>query len=179
MLMTDTPEWYVLHTYSGYENVAKENLENVVDKFNLKNRIFDIVIPTEEVVEERNGKKKLVVHKLYPGYIYINMIYGDDIWHHIIHTRGVTSFVGPNARAVPLSKEEVDRLGLEKEGTPVDKTDFAEGDEVEIIDGPLAKSVGKITVVDKEKEQISILMEMFGRETNVDLKFSQVRKINK
>ncbi|MBQ8844497.1 MAG: transcription termination/antitermination factor NusG [Clostridia bacterium] len=171
---SNEPKWYVLHTFSGYENVAKENLETVVDKFGLSNRIFDIIIPTEDVIEEKNGKKKLVTRKSMPCYILVKMIYGDDLWHNITRTRGITGFVGPKGRPLALTEEEVIKLRLEKINV---ETDLAVGDKVEIIDGPLDKMIGTINNVDSENNNVTVSVEMFGRETSVDLEFNQVRKI--
>ena len=175
MVQTDEPKWYVLHTFSGYENVAKENLENVVDKFELHDRIFDIIIPMEDVIEEKNGKKKLVQRKVMPCYLLVKMIYGDDLWHNITRTRGITGFVGPKGRPLALTEDEVLKLRLEKVKV---ETDLSVGDDVEIIEGPLDKMVGKILSVDAENQTLVVVIEMFGRETNVDLTFSQVHKIN-
>ena len=168
-------KWYVLHTFSGYENVAKENLETVVEKFNLQDRIFDVVIPMEDVVEEKNGKKKLVQRKSMPCYILAKIKYADDIWHNIIHTRGITGFVGPKGRPLALTEAEVIKLRLEKIKVEVN---LAEGDEVEIVDGALNGMIGKVTAVDSEAGTASVNVEMFGRETAVEVELSQIRKIN-
>jgi len=168
-------KWYALHTFSGYENVAKENLETVVEKFNLQDRIFDIIIPMEDVVEEKNGKKKLVQRKSMPCYILAKIKYADDIWHNIIHTRGVTGFVGPNGRPWPLSQEEVIKLRLEKIKVEVD---LNTGDKVEIIDGALNGMIADVTAVNTETGIASVVVEMFGRETAVEVELSQIRKIN-
>ena len=167
-------KWYVLHTFSGYENVAKENLETVVDKFNLQDRIFDIVIPMEEVVEEKNGKKKLVERKAMPCYILAKIKYADDLWHNITRTRGITGFTGPNGRPLPLTDEEVMKLRLEKIKVEVD---LKLGDKVEVVDGPLNGMIGLVTAVNPEMNLLTVAVEMFGRETAVDLAFSQVHKI--
>lgn len=168
-------KWYVLHTFSGYENVAKENLETVVSKFNLQDRIFDIVIPMEDVVEEKKGKKVLVQRKAMPTYILVKMKYADDIWHHVIHTRGITGFVGPMGRPLALKEEDVIKLRLEQIKV---ETDLAVGDRVEVVDGPLNGMIGQITAVNPESNVLTITLEMFGRETSVELAFSQVHKIN-
>jgi len=167
-------KWYVLHTLSGYENVAKTNLEMVVKKYNMEDRVFDILIPMEESIEERNGKKKLVQHKLLPSYIVVKMIYGDDLWHNITRTRGITGFVGPMGRALPLSDDEVRRLHLEK---VVVNVDIKPNDKIEVVDGPLNGFVGTVMSVDLQNSKIKANVEMFGRDTAVDLDFSQVRKI--
>lgn len=168
-------KWYALHTFSGYENVAKENLETVIDKFNLHDRIFDIIIPMEEVVEEKNGKKKLVSRKSMPTYIFVKIKYADDLWHNITRTRGITGFVGPNGRPLALPDEEVMKLRLEKIKVEVD---LNVGDKVEIFDGPLNGMIGEITAVNPEMNVLTVNVEMFGRETAVDLEFAQVHKIN-
>lgn len=168
------PKWYVLHTFSGYENVAKENLETVVEKFNLQDRIFDIIIPEEDVIEEKNGKKKLVTRKSMPCYLLVKMIYGDDLWHNVTRTRGITGFVGPKGRPLALTEEEVMKLRLEKIKV---ETDLEVGDKVEIIEGPLDKMIGNVVAVNAEGGLVTVSVEMFGRENNVELEFSQVHKI--
>ena len=168
-------KWYVLHTFSGYENVAKENLETVVEKFNLQDRIFDIVIPMEDVVEEKNGKKKLVQRKAMPCYILVKMKYADDLWHNVTRTRGITGFVGPKGRPLALTESEVVKLRLEKIKVEID---LAVGDKVEIVDGPLNGMIGSVTDVNTEAGTASLMVEMFGRETAVDVELSQVHKIN-
>ncbi len=169
-----TAKWYVLHTYSGYEQVAKDNLEVVIKKYHLEDRIFDIVIPMEEVVEEKNGKKKLVSKKLLPSYILVKIKYADDLWHNITRTRGITGFAGPKGRPLPLTEEEIRKLHLEK--TVVD-SDLKAFDRIEVIDGPLNTFVGTITSVNLATQKCQVNVEMFGRETEVELDFSQVRKI--
>ena len=168
-------KWYVLHTFSGYENVAKENLEIVKDKYNLQHRIFDIVIPMEDVVEEKNGKQKIVSRKVMPGYIIVKMIYGDDIWHAVTRTRGITGFVGPKGRPLPLTDEEIRKMRLEK-NTVVDIT-ISENDKVEVLDGALNGFVGTVIAVDRDHAKLKVMVEMFGRDTPVDLNLDQVRKI--
>ena len=169
------PKWYVLKTINGYENVAKENLQQTVEKYNLQNRIFDIVIPMEDVLEEKRGKKVLVPKKMMPGYIIVKMMYGDDIWHAVTRTRGITGFVGPKGRPLPLTEEEIRQMRLEK-NTVVDIT-IAENDKVEVLDGALNGFVGTVVAVDKENAKLKVMVEMFGRDTPVDLSLEQVRKI--
>ena len=170
----ENAKWYVLHTFSGYENVAKENLENVVEKFGLQDRIFDIIIPMEEVIEDRNGKKKLIRRKVMPCYLIVKMIYGDDIWHNITRTRGITGFVGPKGRPLALTEDEVRKLKLEK--IKVD-LELHVGDKVEIIDGPLDKFVGTVLEFDPVEYRAKVVVEMFGRETETMLDYSQIRKV--
>lgn len=168
--------WYVLHTFSGYENVAKQNLEIVTNKYNLQERIFDIVIPMEDVVEDKNGKRKVVSRKIMPGYIYVKMIYGDDIWHAVTRTRGITGFVGPKGRPLPLTEEETLKMHLEK--VTVISVDLSVDDKVEVLDGPLNGFVGTVVSVDAQGKKCRVIVEMFGRETPVDLGLEQVRKVN-
>ena len=168
-------KWYVLHTFSGYENVAKDNLETVVEKFNLQDRIFDIIIPMEDVVEEKNGKKRLVQRKAMPCYILVKMKYADDLWHNVTRTRGITGFVGPKGRPLALTDEEVRKLRLENIKVEID---LQAGDRIEIISGPLNGMVGQVKEVNAETGVASVVVEMFGRETTVDVETSQVRKIN-
>ena len=167
-------KWYALHTFSGYENVAKENLETVVTKFGLQNRIFDIIIPMESVVEEKNGKKKLVERKSMPCYIFVKMIYGDDLWHNVTRTRGITGFVGPNGRPLALTEEEVRKNKLEKIKV---EANLQIGDKIEVIDGPLEGTIGQVQSVDAENGIATVLVEMFGREAPDDLDYTQMRKI--
>ena len=169
------PQWYVLHTYSGYENIAKENLETVAVKYGLQDRIMDIVIPMENVIQEKNGKKKLVQRKAMPCYILVKMKYADDLWHNVTRTRGITGFVGPKGRPLALTDAEVVKLKLEKIKIEVD---VEKGDKVEIIDGPLSGMIGDVVEVNSENETASVIVEMFGRETTVDVELSQIRKIN-
>ena len=172
----ENAKWYVLHTFSGYENVAKENLEIVKDKYNLQERIFDIVIPMEDVVEDKNGKKKIVSRKVMPGYIMVKMIYGDDIWHAVTRTRGITGFVGPKGRPLHLTEEEIRKMRLEK-NTVVDIT-ITENDKVEVLDGALNGFIGTVISVDRENAKCRVMVEMFGRDTPVDLNLDQIRRVD-
>lgn len=169
-------KWYVLHTYSGYENVAKENLEIVIDKYSLQERIFDIIIPMEDVVEDKNGKRKVVTRKIMPGYIMVKMIYGDDIWHAITRTRGITGFVGPKGRPLPLTEDEIRKMHLEK--VEVVDIDIKVNDKVEVMEGALNGFIGTVVSVDVEALKCRVVVEMFGRETPVDLNLNQVRKVD-
>ena len=172
----ESAKWYVLHTYSGYENVAKENLEIVIDKYSLQERVFDIIIPMEDVVEEKNGKRQVVSRKLMPGYIIVKMIYGDDIWHAITRTRGITGFVGPKGRPLPLTEDEIHKMRLEK--VLVVATDLEEGNKVEVLEGALNGFVGTVVSVDAVANKCRVIVEMFGRETPVDLSLEQVKKVD-
>ncbi|MBE5746004.1 MAG: transcription termination/antitermination protein NusG [Clostridiales bacterium] len=175
MEMDTEAKWYVLHTMPGYENVAKENLERVVEKNNITHRVFDIVIPMEDAVEEKNGKKVIVTRKLMPTYLFVKMIYGDDIWHRIVGTRGITGFVGPKGRPLELPDEDIVKMRLEK--TEVDIT-IEIGDQVEILDGALKGQIGSVVEINKEQLTAKVSIEMFGRENFVDVNLDEIRKIN-
>ena len=171
----ESADWYALHTYAGYENVARENLGIVIDKYSLQERVFDIIIPMEDVVEEKKGKREVVSRRLMPGYIFVKMIYGDDIWHAITRTRGITGFVGPKGRPIPLTADEIHKMRLEK--TAVVATDLTEGDKVEVLEGALNGFVGTVISVDAVNNKCRVIVEMFGRETPVDLSLEQVKKV--
>ena len=167
----ENAKWYVLHTYSGYENQVEMNLKMVFEKNNLTDRLFEITSPMEEVLEEKNGKKKLVKRKMYPCYVLIKMDYDNSMWHIITQTRGVTGFVGPQGRPLPLTEDEIRRMHLEK---VVAKTDYKPGDTVKIISGPLEDFVGKIETIDAENQKCRVSVSMFGRQTPVDLELYQI-----
>lgn len=171
------PKWYALHVFAGYEAVAKQNLEITIDKYGLQDRIFQIVIPMEDVLEEKRGKKVLVPKKIMPGYMMVKMIYGDDIWHAVTRTQYISAFVGPKGRPVPIRDDEAKRMGLdggERVGAKID-LEVKVGDLVEIIEGSLATFVGKVKVVDQENQKVIASVEMFGRESEVELGFNQIR----
>ncbi len=174
MEMNTEPKWYVLHTSLGYENVAKENLLRVVEKNNLTNRVFDIIIPMEEVVEEKKGKKVIVQKKLMPTYLLVKMIYGDDIWHTITRTRGITGFVGPKGRPLELTEEEIVKMRLEKGEADIT---LKIGDKVEILDGALKGQVGTVNDINKETLVCKVIVEMFGRENVVDVNLDEIRRL--
>ena len=167
-------KWYVLHVFNGYEHVAQENLERVAEKFNLQDRIFEIVIPMEEVLEEKNGKKQIVEKKIMPSYILVKMIYGDDIWHTITGTRGITGFVGPKGRPLPLTEKEIVNMRLEKQEADLS---IKKGDQVEVIEGSFNGYTGTVINSDIENEKCKVKVEMFGREVEVDFNLDQIRKI--
>lgn len=170
------PKWYALKVYAGYENVAKRNLENTIEKYSLQDRIFEIVIPMEDELVEKRGKKVLVPRKIMTGYILVKMLYGDDIWHAVIHTENISSFVGPTGHPVPISDEEARRLGLD--GGKLDaKVDINVkiGDVIEIIDGSLSGFVGTVKDINPDEQKLTALVEMFGRESEVELRFNQIR----
>lgn len=170
----ENAKWYVLHTYSGYENQVEMNLKMVFEKNNLTDRLFEITIPMEEVLEEKNGKKKLVKRKMYPCYVLIKMDYDNSMWHIITQTRGVTGFVGPQGRPLPLTEDEIRRMHLEK---IIAKADYSVGDTVKITEGALADFVGKIETIDNENQKCRVSVSMFGRQTPVDLELYQIEPV--
>ena len=174
------PKWYALHVNSGYENVAKQNLEISIEKYNLQDRILQIVIPMEDELVEKRGKKVLVPKKIMPGYMLVKMLYGDDIWHAVTRTQYVNSFVGPKGRPICITDEEARRLGLDSavQSEAKIELDVKVGDMVEIIDGSLASFVGTVKSVDNENQKVVCLVEMFGRESEVELGFNQIRISN-
>ena len=175
--MTEQARWYVIHTYSGYETLVKDSLEKLIENNNLQERIVDIMIPTDETVEEKaSGKKKIVVRKKLPCYVFLKMVYSNDLWYLITNTRGVTGFVGPQGRPLPLSKEEVARMGLETR-LQLDEIDFVVGDTVKIINGPLESQSGKILEINTETQKAKVNVEMFGRPMDVEVDLVQVKKI--
>ena len=168
-------EWYVIHTYSGYENKVKTTLEQVVENRGLHDYIQEIEIPVEEIVEIKDGKKKTSLRKIYPGYALIKMVLTDEIWYIVRNTRGVTGFVGPNSRPIPLTDEELAMMGVETDWEPI--VDYGEGDSVKVINGPLEGFIGAVEEVNMEKKRVRVLVSMFGRETPVELEFTQVLRI--
>ena len=169
-------KWYVIHTYSGYEAMVKDSLEKLIENNNLQENIFEIQIPTEETLEEKaNGKKKIVERKKFPCYVFLKMIYSNDIWFLVTNTRGVTGFVGPQGRPLPLTDEEVARMGLVKVAINVD---FTVGDEVTIVSGPLESFSGKVISLNEATQKAMVNIEMFGRATDVEVTFVQIKKID-
>ena len=168
-------KWYVIHTYSGYEAMVKDSLEKLIENNNLQENIFEIQIPMEEMLEEKaNGKKKIVERKKFPCYVFLKMIYSNDIWYLVTSTRGVTGFVGPQGRPLPLTDDEVARMGLIKVAIDVD---FVVGDTVKIVSGPLESFSGKVVSLNESAQKAMINVEMFGRATDVEVDFVQVKKI--
>ncbi|HRR89509.1 MAG TPA: transcription termination/antitermination protein NusG [Eubacteriales bacterium] len=167
--------WYVLHTYSGYEGIVEDNLRNMVENNNLQNYIFEVKVPVEDDVIEKNGKKKVVQRRKFPSYVFIKMIYTSRIWYYVTQTRGVTGFVGPGGRPQPLDADEVKRMGLEI----IDVADFniKVGDNVQIVSGPLEKFVGVVESISGERQKVKVIVSMFGRQTPVELDFSQVERM--
>lgn len=171
----DDAKWYVIHTYSGYENKVKLTLEQIVENRGIQDYIQEVSVPMEEVVEIKDGKKKTSMKKLYPGYVLVKMILNDEIWYIVRNTRGVTGFVGPNSRPVALTEEELAIMGMTTEWDPI--IDYSVGDSVKVISGPLDGFIGIVEQINTEKKKVRVLVSMFGRETPVDLEFTQVISI--
>lgn len=172
--MDEQAKWYVLHTYSGYENMVKVNLEMVFKKNNMLDRLEEITIPMEDVVEEKNGKRKIVQRKMFPCYVLVKMRYDNSMWHMVVNTRGVTGFVGPQGRPIPLTEDEIKHMHLEK---IVVETEFKVGDKVNVTDGPLSGFIGDIEAINPELGKAKVIVSMFGRPTPVELELYQIEPI--
>ena len=168
------PRWYVIHTYSGYENKVKTDLEKTVKNRELEDYFFEIVVPMEEQIEIKEGKRKTNLKKVFPGYVLIKMIVTDSTWYIVRNTRGVTGFVGSGTNPIPLTDDEIRAMGFE--AVPV-KVDYEVKDSVKIIAGALEGFVGTVEEINKEKGKVKVIVSMFGRETPVELEFSQVQKV--
>ena len=168
------PRWYVVHTYSGYENKAKTDLEKTIINRELEDYFFDIIVPMEEQIEIKDGKKKTNLKKVFPGYVLIKMIVTEETWYIVRNTRGVTGFVGSGTDPIPLTDEEIKSMGFEDVNINVD---YDINDQVQIINGAFENFVGTVQEINKEKNKVKVLVSMFGRETPVELEFSQVQKI--
>ena len=166
--------WYVVHTYSGYENKVAQNLTTIVENRRLQELINEVRVPTEIVPEVKDGKTREVERKLFPGYVLVKMVMTDDSWYIVRNTRGVTGFVGPSSKPVPLTEAEVDALGVDTRETSVD---YKEGDSVEILSGPLEGFVGLVESIDKDKGKVNVKVSMFGRETPAELELAQVKPV--
>ncbi len=169
--MEDRGNWYVVHTYSGYENKVMANIEKIVENRNMQDIIFEVKVPIEEQIEIKNGKKKITQKKIFPGYVLVKMIMTDESWYVVRNTRGVTGFVGPGSKPVPLSDFEIKNLGVER--VPV-KLDAKVGNSVKVISGPFENFVGTIQEINNEKQKVKVMVSMFGRETPVELEFVQI-----
>ena len=166
--------WYVVHTYSGYENKVKANIEKTIENRHLEDQILEVRVPMQDVVEMKNGAKKQVSKKLFPGYVLINMVMNDDTWYVVRNTRGVTGFVGPGSKPVPLTEEEMLPLGIRNENVVFD---FTEGDSVVVIGGVWKDTVGMIQSINENKQCVTINVDLFGRETPVEISFTEIKKM--
>ena len=167
--------WYVVHTYSGYENKVKANIEKTIENRGLQDEILEVRVPMEDVVEVKNGAKKVSQKKLFPGYVMINMVMNDDTWYVVRNTRGVTGFVGPGSKPVPLTEAEMKPLGINTNQISVD---FAEGDMIVVLAGAWKDTVGAVQKMDHQRGTATINVELFGRETPVEISFEEVRKVD-
>ncbi len=168
-------QWYVAHTYSGYENKVKADIEKTIENRHLQDQILEVQVPMQDVTELKNGKPKVVSKKMFPGYVLINMIMNDDTWYVIRNTRGVTGFVGPGSKPVPLTDAEMQAMGISTNEVVID---FEEGDTVSITGGVWKDTVGVIQAINHNKMSVTINVELFGRETPVEIDFADVKKLS-
>lgn len=166
--------WYVVHTYSGHENKVKVNIEKMVENRGMQDLILDIVVPTETVIEDKGGKRSIKKRKLFPSYVIIKMIVTNESWYLVRNTQGVTGFVGHGSDPIPLTDEEVARMGIEKINIELD---VATGDTVRVVSGPFEGYRGEVTSINPDKQTLNVKVSMFGRDTPVELEFSMVQKI--
>lgn len=167
--------WYVVHTYSGYENKVKANIEKTIENRHLEDQILEVRVPMQDVVEMKNGAKRQVQKKMFPGYVLLNMVMNDDTWYVVRNTRGVTGFVGPGSKPVPLTEEEMIPLGISDAGKI--EIDFLEGDTVVVSGGAWKDTVGVIQSINMAKQVVTINVELFGRETPVEISFAEIQKM--
>ncbi len=167
-------KWYVAHTYSGYENKVKVDIEKTIENRNLQDQILEVAVPVQSTVELKNGVEKKIDRKIFPGYVLVHMVMNDETWYVVRNTRGVTGFVGPGSKPVPLSEEEIAMLGSREQEILVD---FKEGDSVVVVSGAWKDTVGVIKAINESKRLVTINVEMFGRETPVELSFAEVKKL--
>lgn len=166
--------WYVVHTYSGYENKVKANIEKTIENRHLEEEILEVRVPMQDVMEMKNGARRTVQKKMFPGYVLINMVMNDDTWYVVRNTRGVTGFVGPGSKPVPLTEAEMKPLGIKMENMTVD---FTEGDTIAVVAGVWKDTIGVVQRIDFGKQVATINVELFGRETPVEISFAEVRKL--
>ncbi len=171
----ETAKWYVVHTFSGYENKVKTNLEKMVENRGLQNNIVEIKLPEEEVVEIKDDQKKVIKRKKFPGYLFLKMTMDNDTWYIVRNTRGVTGFVGPGSKPVPLTEEEIISMELEKR---VIELDFEVGDDVRITEGSFEGFIGVVQSINMAEEKFTVLVSMLGRETPVEFEFGQAEKVD-
>lgn len=172
--MSKTTKWYVVHTYSGYENKVKANIEKIIENRNMQDQILEVAVPIQDVLEMKNGVKKQVQKKLFPGYVFLNMEMNDDTWYVIRNTRGVTGFVGPGSKPVPLSVQEMEAMGVQ--GLLKMDVDFAIGDVVTVVSGVWENTTGVIQQINHHKQMVTLHIDLFGRETPVEIHFSEIKK---
>lgn len=166
--------WYVVHTYSGYEKKVQANIEKTIENRHLEDQILEVRVPMQDVTEMKNGVRKTVSKKMFPGYVLINMVMNDDTWYVVRNTRGVTGFVGPGSKPVPLTEAEMRPLGIRTQNITVD---FKEGDAVAVIDGAWKDTIGVVQKMDMSKQTATINVELFGRETPVEISFAEIKSM--
>lgn len=177
MILTNKKRWYVVHTYSGYEDKVKANLEKRINLMGMEDKIFRVLVPVENVIEVRNKKKRITQKKVFPGYIIVEMILTDETWNLVRNTPGVTRFVGSGGKPEPLNDEEVERILQQISGeTPKTKVDLKKGDSVKIIAGPFSDQMGTVQEIDIDREKVKVSIIFFGRETPVEVSFSDIEK---
>ncbi len=170
--------WYVVHTYSGYENKVKQNLEQRIRSMGVVDQIFRVLVPSEEEIEIRDGQRRNVQRKIFPGYILVQMLLSDETWHVVRYTPGVTGFVGPDSRPVPLPEHEVQAILKQIEAeAPKIRVEFSIGQAVRIVDGPFSDFEGVVDDIDQEKGKVRVLVSFFGRETPIELDFMQIERL--
>ncbi len=172
--MSEEAKWYVVHTYSGYENKVASNLEKTIENRGLRDMIQEVRVPTEIVTEIKDNKEREIEKKIFPGYVLVKMILNDESWYIVRNIRGCTGFVGPSTKPIPLTTEEVKRLGVEVKSI---KLSYSVGESVRIIEGPLANMVGTVTNIDTKKKLVKVMVSMFGRETPAELELGQIEPI--
>ncbi|MDR2658160.1 MAG: transcription termination/antitermination protein NusG [Oscillospiraceae bacterium] len=177
-IATDTRmlEWYVVHTYSGYENKVKVNLEKTVENNGLQDLVHEVIVPVEEIEEIKNGKRRMVSHKLYPGYVLVHMIMTDESWYIVRNTRGVTGFVGPGSKPIPLTDDEVANM-LGGGHLSSIMVDAAVGENVRILSGPLENFTGLVEAIDEVRMKVRVKVSMFGRDTPIELEYDQIERV--
>ena len=168
--------WYVVHTYSGYENKVKANIDKTIENRHLEDQILEVRVPMQDVVELKNGEKKQVQKKMFPGYVLIHMVMNDDTWYVVRNTRGVTGFVGPGSKPVPLTEKEIEALGIS--AVRELEVDFEEGDSVVVTGGVWKDTVGVVQSINEAKQIVTISVELFGRETPVEISFAEVKSLS-
>lgn len=174
----DGRAWYVIHTYSGYENKVRTNLEHRIESMDVKDKIFEVLVPTEDEIEIHDGQRRTVARKIFPGYVLVQMIMDDESWYVVRNTPGVTGFVGMGNRPTPLEPEEVKGIIRQmRVETPRIKVNFVVGQNVRIIDGPFIDFVGQVDEINLQKGKVKVLVSLFGRETPVELDFLQVERL--
>ena len=172
--MAEESKWYVVHTYSGYENKVKANIEKIIENRGMHDLIDQVVVPVQEAIEMKNGQKRRFQRKIYPGYVLLKMIMTDESWYVVRNTRGVTSFVGPASKPVPLTDEEIITMGIE---VPDYELDIELGELVRIVTGPFEGSMGNVKDINRQKKTVSIALSVFGRETQVEADYHVIQKI--